>query len=650
MAKEWQIQPPVSKEILEQFPELRSLVVQLLHNRGVNTLDHVERFLNPDYHNLYDPFLFTDMGIAVDRIWEAIENKEKILVYADYDADAVTANAVLKQTFRYLGVEVLSYIPDRFAEGYGLNLEAFQKIKDQGVNVVITVDCGTNSVDVAEFCEANNIDLIITDHHEITGETPQSFALINPKNPVEVYPDDQITGVGVSYKLAKALLMQPEKVIAQKGIEADDYQPEWDKWLLDLVAIGTVADCHSLMGENRILVKFGLKVMAKTKWLGLRQLIENAGIDITKDVLDSQSIGFTIAPRINAAGRLEHADVALALLTATDFAEAITLANRLEDINRRRRDLTNRIVSEAKEQAELLGDRKVLLLHSDEWAKGLVGIVAGRIADIYNKPAIVLERGETESTGSARVGNSSFDIVECLKAVQEHLVKFGGHKQAAGLTAKTAELNELYAAIIKYANEHPTEDGPPILSIDAELGESDLTLTSYEEVCALEPYGAGNTRPIFALKDARIVNFKAVGQTQQHLQLRLMLGETQLDCIGFNMGYLAARLDFGNKISVAGELMVDAWQGIKKLKMRLLDVVLETPEAVQEFAPELSNAPVAQKPQPVDSETLASSTLPVSQEQPTPEPAKEPINQEVLNQEKLNQEEINKNEQETVNN
>jgi single-stranded-DNA-specific exonuclease len=576
MRKEWQIAPPVPKDILEQFPELRSLVVQLLYSRGVESLDQVEWFLSPDYHNLYDPFLFVDMQIAVDRIWQAIEAGEKILVYSDYDADAVTANAVLQQTFRYLGVDIASYIPDRFTEGYGLNLEAFQKIKDQGAQVVLTVDCGTNSADVADFCKANGIDLIITDHHEITGDTPQSFALINPKNPTEQYPDDQITGVGVAYKLAKALLMQAEKVISQKQIDPEDYQPEWDKWLLDLVAIGTVADCHSLLGENRILVKFGLKVMQKTKWLGLRQLVENAGIDIRKDTVDSQTIGFTIAPRINAAGRLEHADVALALLVSTDFAEAITLANRLEDINRRRRDLTNRIVSEAKEQAELLGDRKVLLLHHPEWAKGLVGIVAGRIADIYNRPAIVLEEGETESTGSARVGNSSFNIVECLKAVQSHLVKFGGHKQAAGLTAKTSELDALYLDILRYADEHPTESGPPSLTIDAELGEPDLSLAAYEDILLLEPYGAGNTRPIFAIEDVRVVGFKAVGATQQHLQLKIMLGDTVLDCIGFSMAYLAPRLDPGNKIAVAGELMVDSWQGIKKLKMRLIDIHFES--------------------------------------------------------------------------
>ncbi len=567
---------------MEQFPELRSVVVQLLYNRGVIDPERVEWFLSPDYHSLYDPFLFKEMQLAIDRTWLAIQNKEKILIYGDYDADAVTANAVLQQTFRYLGVDALSYIPDRFTEGYGLNIEAFEKIKQQGVTLVITVDCGTNSVDVAEYCKQNNIDLIITDHHEITGATPASYALVNPKNPEEHYPDDQITGVGVAYKFAKALLMQVENVVAQKNISAEDYQPEWDKWLLDLVAIGTVADCHSLLGENRILVKFGLKVLQKTKWIGLKQLVENAGVDFHTQHPDSKTLGFTIAPRINAAGRLEHADIALQLLVTNDFAEAITLANRLEEINRKRQDLTNRIASEAREQAEQMLDRKILLLHNEAWPKGLVGIVAGKLAEQYAKPVIVLERGETESTGSAR-STKDFDIVACLKAVSPRLVKFGGHKQAAGLTAHTNQLNDLYAEILKYADEHwPVEKPEPILEIDAELEEADITLDSFDDIAALEPFGQGNPKPLFVIRSARVAWHKLVGATQQHLQLQVMVGEQPLDCIGFSMSRLAVKLEQGVRVALAGELMVDSWSGTKKLKMRLVDVLVEEPEVVAE--------------------------------------------------------------------
>lgn len=575
MAKLWQLKTPVSSSILEQFPELSSLQVQLLYNLGLSDPDRVDWFLNPDYHNLYDPFLFTQMQLAVDRVWQAIKNNEKILIYGDYDADAVTANAVLTQTFRYLGVDVESYIPDRFTEGYGLNLDAFRNIKERGVKVVITVDCGTNSVDEAKFCKENGIDLIITDHHEITGNIPESYALVNPKNPNEVYPDKQITGVGVAYKFAKALLSNHEEVIVQKKIEPNEHNPEWDKWLLDLVAIGTVADCHSLLGENRILVKFGLKVLLKTRWLGLRMLIDNAGLDFKKKLPDSVTLGFAIAPRINAAGRLEHANIALHLLTTNDYSEAIELANRIEEINRRRQDITARMVSEAKEKAEAIADRKILVLAEQSWPKGVVGIVAGKLAEHYKKPVIVMEKGEFESTGSAR-SSRGFDIVEALKACAPLLKKFGGHKEAAGLTVSNDKFDEFYLQLLKYTESHWPEDLPEsVLDIDAELTEVDLSLARYDEVEALEPFGAGNPKPKFVLNDVTVMSHRLVGANNQHLQIQILSGETFLECIGFSLGYFAAQFDVGSQISLAGELMVDSWNGTKKLKMRVIDLKIK---------------------------------------------------------------------------
>lgn len=581
MSKLWQLKNPVPQAILEQFPELSSLQVQLLYNLGLSDPDRVDWFLSPDYHNLYDPFLFSEMQVAVDRTWQAIKAGEKILIYGDYDADAVTANAVLTQTFRYLGVEVESYIPDRFTEGYGLNLEAFEKIKERGVNVVITVDCGTNSVAEAEYCKQNGIDLIITDHHEITGDIPKSFALVNPKNPNELYPDKQITGVGVAYKFAKALLSDHEQVIAQRGIEPEAHIPEWDKWLLDLVAIGTVADCHSLLGENRILVKFGLKVLQKTRWLGLRMLMENSGVDVNKKAPDTVTLGFTIAPRINAAGRLEHADIALQLLTTTDYAEAIDLANRIEEINRRRQDITARIVSEAKEKAEAISDRKILVLADSAWPKGVVGIVAGKLADHYHKPVIVMQRGETESTGSARSARG-FDIVSALQATAEHLSRYGGHKEAAGLTLANDKLDEFYVSLLKYTETHWPEELPEaVIEVDAELEESDLSFDRYQEIELLEPFGAGNPKPKFVLTDVTLASFRTVGATQNHLQLQLVVGEKLIDAIGFNLGFWAGQLESGQTISALGELISDSWNGTKKLKLRVIDlkvtVVTEAP-------------------------------------------------------------------------
>lgn len=587
MAKLWQLKNPVPQAILEQFPELSSLQVQLLYNLGLSDPDRVDWFLNPDYHNLYDPFLFSEMQIAVDRTWQAIAAGEKILIYGDYDADAVTANAVLTQTFRYLGVEVESYIPDRFTEGYGLNLDAFEQIKARGINVVITVDCGTNSVAEAEFCKQNGIDLIITDHHEITGEIPKSFALVNPKNPHELYPDKQITGVGVAYKFAKALLTDHEQVIQQRGIEAEAHIPEWDKWLLDLVAIGTVADCHSLLGENRILVKFGLKVLQKTRWLGLRLLMENAGVDVNKKTPDTVTLGFTIAPRINAAGRLEHADIALKLLTTTDYAEAIDLANRIEEINRRRQDITARIVSEAKEKAEAIADRKILVLTDSAWPKGVVGIVAGKLADHYHKPVIVLQRGDTESTGSAR-SSRGFDIVSALQATKEHLSRYGGHKEAAGLTLANEKLDDFYVSLLKYTETHWPEELPEaVLEVDAVLEETDLSFDRYQEIELLEPFGAGNPKPKFVLTEVTLASFRTVGTSQNHLQLQLLVGDKLLDTIGFNLGYWAGQLEIGQTLSVVGELISDSWNGTKKLKLRIIDLKILISEV--ELATEQDN-------------------------------------------------------------
>jgi single-stranded-DNA-specific exonuclease len=570
MSKLWKLKEKVPQEIIEKFPELDELTLQLLYNRGLTTEQGVEAFLAPEYENQHDPFIFTDMYKACQRIWEAIFNQEKICVYSDYDADAVTANAVLQQTFRYLGVEIDSYIPDRFTEGYGLNIEAFEKIKERGAKVVITVDCGTNSVDVADYCRENNIDLIITDHHEITAETPKSFALINPKNPAEVYPDNQITGVGVAYKLAKALLSAVDNVALIKNIQPQDVVVGWDKWLLDLVSIGTVADCHSLLGENRILVGLGLKVLAKTKWLGLRQLMMVSGIDPQKGNLDSRSLGFALAPRINAAGRLEHADIALKLLISEDTSEAQNLASALESINNRRRDITLRAVSEAQDQVLQIADRKILMLTSQDWPKGVVGLIAGRLAEQYKKPVIILERGETESTGSAR-SSGEFNLVECLKSGSQYLVKFGGHKQAAGLTVKTEHIEIFYQTILEYADKESLEADEPALELEAELFPADINLNSFNRVAVFEPFGIKNPKPLFKISGARVASTRLVGKEQQHLQLTFDIGTVFIDAVAFSMGYLASKLSNDVILDIAVELLSDDWGGTSKLKLRIVD-------------------------------------------------------------------------------
>jgi single-stranded-DNA-specific exonuclease len=565
--KIWKLKPNIPTELEEVYKDYPVLLRQLLFDRGLKEPEEIKKFINADYTTgLNSPFLFRDMEKAVNRIWQAIENKEKITIYGDYDADAITANAVLRQAFNYLGADCESYIPDRFLEGYGVNLDALKKIKEHGSKVIITVDCGTNSVDAAEWCKENNIDLIITDHHEIIGNLPNALALINPKNQDDNYPDDQIVGVGVAFKLAQALLTsEKRKEKREKFIEG------YEKWLLDLVAIGTVADCHKLIGENRIFVKYGLKVLAKTKWVGLRALMDLAKLDPAKQPLDTYSLGFVIAPRLNAAGRLEHANIALELLLENDPLKAKIQAQNIEEINLRRQEITARIMSEAREKAQGILHRKVLVLMGESWHKGVVGLVAGKLAEEFYKPTIVLEKGEFEATGSARSAGE-FNVVEALKYSGQHLIRYGGHKQAAGLTLQTENFEIFYQSVLDFAEKNMEEDDGPVLYLDAELSAEDLQFATYNLIASLEPFGVGNPKPKFLLKNAKILSKRAVGQKAQHLQMKISLGNRQISCIAFNFGPKDSSLQIGQELDLACELLQDDWNGNTQLKLRIIDI------------------------------------------------------------------------------
>ena len=567
MAKIWKLKTQIPENISLKLSAYPSLVQHLLYNRGLIEQEQIEEFLEPKYEGLNDPFLFKDMQKAVERIWKAVGGKEKICIYGDYDADAVTANAVLRQTFRYLNhQEISSYIPDRFTEGYGVNLEALKKIADDGAKVIITVDCGTNSTDAAEFCKQNNIDFIITDHHELIGEKPDALALINPKNRTDGYPYEDITGVGVAFKLASALLKD-----ARTKAQVPNHVDGFEKWLLDLVAIGTVADCHSLLGENRILVKYGLRVLQKTRWQGLRALIKSSGLDFTQKAPDTYTLGFVIAPRLNAAGRLEHANIALDLLMEDNPALAEEKALGLEEINRRRQQLTQSVLSEAKEKVMVIQERKILALVGEGWPKGIMGLVAGKLAEEYYKPVIVLEQTDVMLTGSARTAGD-FDIIEALKYGAEHLLRFGGHKQAAGLSMDAVNFPNFYSKILEYAEINIKEITLPALNLEAELAEGDLALETCELLNAMEPFGIGNPRPKFLIKEMAIQSARNVGATGQHTQYQLQKGDRTISGIAFNSAILDKNFKVGDTIDVAAELMEDGWNGRRQVKLKIVDL------------------------------------------------------------------------------
>lgn len=572
MQKKWVIKDVAPAEFLSA--QQNTLLGQLLYNRGLTDPQKIDYFLHPHYEKLHDPFSFNDMRKAVDRIWQAIAQKEKIVVYGDYDADGVTATALLAQMFRYLGVTVETYVPDRFSEGYGLNIDAFVEFEKQEVSVVISVDCGTNAIAVAEWCTSHGIDLIITDHHELTGDIPSAFAVINPKNRTDGYPDDQITGVGVAYKLATAILREKLKVIQLKGITEHEFIEHWDKWLLDLVAIGTVADCHSLAGENRTLVYFGLKVMAKTKWVGLQKLLDLVLTENTKNKIDTYTIGFLIAPRINAAGRLEHAQTALQLLLAEDADTAERLANELHAINTRRQEITSRLVSEARELALLQENRKVLIVAHPDWHRGVVGLVAGKLAGDFHKPTIVLEENEQELIGSGRsVG--TFDMVAALTHASEFLVKYGGHTQAAGLTVRREVFEQFVKKILEYADTTTFDaENEHMLTIDSALAPEHISLDVVDMLALFEPFGVGNEKPVFTFPQCTVLSTRLVGNGQKHMQMVVRFGSATVQCIGFGLGFLYDTIREGQIVDIAGELLADSWNGMRTVKIRILDIKL----------------------------------------------------------------------------
>jgi single-stranded-DNA-specific exonuclease len=510
------------------------------------------------------------MITATDRIWKGIETKEQFYIYSDYDADAVTAATVVYRGLKFLGIECEVYIPDRFSEGYGLNLEAFQKIKDSGATVVITVDCGTNSTAEADFCKANGIDLIITDHHEVTGVIPDAFALINPKCPGETYPYHELVGVGVAFKLITAVYKDPRCTLA----------PGFEKWLLDLVAIGTVADCHSLLGENRILVGYGIQVLKKTKWLGLKALLQLA--NVAPEDINSKTLGFTLAPRINAAGRLEHASGAFNLLIADDPLQAVAAATALDALNKKRQLLTETVMSEARAQIELVRDRSVLMVYGSDWPKGIVGLVAGKIADEYAKPVFVMERGEEFSTGSAR-SIPAFNVVEALIYSKDLLVKYGGHAAAAGFTVRTEHIEKFYDALLRFADTVMVEsdDGEvgveekqsgKVLEAEAELYTDELTIQTAQSIDCLEPFGKDNDRPKFIVRNVTLESMAAVGKEQQHAQITITAGGRKVKGIAFSMATSFSHFVPGEQLDVLCELMVDSWQGMRTLKLRAIDL------------------------------------------------------------------------------
>ncbi|KUP07300.1 recombinase RecJ [Bacillus coahuilensis m2-6] len=544
-------------QTLQQELSVSSIIAKLLYNRGIKDSDTARSFLWSEKQEFHDPFLLKGMDIATDRIKRSIELGEAILVFGDYDADGVTSTSVLLSTLRDLGAEADFYIPNRFNEGYGPNENAFRWAYEMGYSLIITVDTGIAAIHEAAVAKELGLDLIITDHHEPGPELPDALAIIHPKLPNSNYPFHELAGVGVAFKVAHALY---------------GHVPEH---LLDLVTIGTIADLVPLFGENRSLVKRGLKKLQSTNRPGLQALCKVAGT--TVDKLNEEGVGFTIGPRLNAIGRLSDADPAVDLLLTDDMEEAIAIAEEIDQMNKERKNIVSTITEEAIEMVETqfqLEDHSVLVLAKEGWNPGVVGIVASRLVDRFYRPTIVLgidsEKGIAKGSARSIVG---FDLFQNLSTMRELLPHFGGHPMAAGMTLNIEDVNELRARLNTLAKETLTEeDFVPLTEVDTHVTLDEVSLKSIEELDLLSPYGMGNPKPKFVIDNVHIGNMKKIGGNGNHLKLNVIHNGTSLDGIGFHLGELTEQLSPVSQISLMGELAINEWNSMKKPQLFIKDI------------------------------------------------------------------------------
>ncbi len=559
MQTRWQVQsklPPTVDEALEKFPPV---LRQLLFNRGYATDEEARAFLKakPDFDT--SPWGLKDMDVAIERIIQAIEGGEKIIIYGDYDVDGITSSALLVELLRSFGADVNAYIPDRFKEGYGINIEALDGFVSQDVDLVISVDCGIRAIKEAEYARNLGLDLVITDHHHPGAVLPNALAVIDPKREDDTYAEKMLAGVGIAYKIAEALM---EKIGEKSSIALVES-------LLDLVALGTVADLAPLEGENHRFVRHGLRIMHQAQRQGLVSLAGVSGVNIKE--ASAMNIGFSLGPRLNAAGRLYSALSAYDLLMEKDLHKAGEMAQALENINRERQSMTGTI----QEQAEIIAlaadkDAFLLFAASPEFNLGVVGLAASRLADSYYRPAIVGQVKEEETVCSCR-SIAEFHITDALDECSELLVKHGGHAAAAGFTIRNENVGEFLQKMNKIAERDLADvDLHPVLVADMEVPLSDLSFEMLEHLNYLEPTGYGNPRPVFVSRNLSLKSARTVGRDKSHLKLKVSDGKVDMDGIAFRLGHL--KPDLPKRVDLLYTFEVNEWQGRKSLQLNVKDI------------------------------------------------------------------------------
>ena len=570
----WIVAEPVSKEVADTFAELNPIILQLLYNRGITDQQDVDVFLGPDWsRDVYSPFAFTTMQRAVDRVFLALENAEPIVDHGDYDADGICGSTVLFSTLQLLSRKMnkdeslLSvFLPHREKDGYGVQPETIERLSEERkMKLLITVDCGISNRPAVLKAKEFGVDTIICDHHQLPlpDDIPHEAIMIHPLSPGETYPNKHLAGTGVAFKLASALIIEAQK-------RGADLPEGYEKWLLDLVAIATVTDVMPLTGENRVLEKYGLLVLNKTKREGLKQLINVAG---SKPPLDTYSIGFQLGPRINAPGRIDHAMRAFELLSEEDPYEASQKAARLNEINKDRQKISEEVYKEVKAQVAQSDYTHMSFAIADHWPVGVAGLVAGKLVSEFGKPAFVLTQVKDHYAGSGR-SLHGFDVTKAMKKADHVLLRYGGHPEACGMSCQTQDdakafFDIMHQEAITYFSDQAPE---PQIDIDTSISFDQINWELVELLEQMKPFGQKNPEPIFLSEKVTIDAMQLVGKEGKHIRFTLSQNGRKHKVIGFRFGEWVHKLSLGDTIDVVYRIGVNEWNGNRSIQLVLVDL------------------------------------------------------------------------------
>lgn len=542
-------------EYIQNKYKLNSIVSNMLANKNLKTDEEIDTFLNPKRDSFGDPFEMPDMEKAINRIIKAIDKKEKIIIYGDYDADGITSSTILKRFFKDIGVNVDVYIPNRLIEGYGMNEEAIKKIANDGYNLIITVDCGITGIKETELANKLGVDVIITDHHEPGDEIPNAVAVVDCKRKDNSYSFRDFAGCGVAFKITQAL---------SKRLELKE---EICLKYLDLACIGTISDIVPLVGENRTIAKLGLMLVQQLRNTGIRELVKASGLK----KIDATAISFGISPRINACGRMGHHEEALELFLTDDPIKARKLAQNLESYNKQRQDIEKRIYNEAVELAENEKANSSIVLAKENWHHGIIGIVSSKITETYYKPSILVCIEGDKARGSGR-SVQGFDLHKAIVECSDKLTNYGGHSMAIGLSLESKNFYQFKEEFEAYAEKNISKEMlKPVIEIDEEITSGDINVENIKQINLMEPFGEENEEPVIMYRNLKINSIRTLSDGK-HLKLNLQDENINIDAIGFNIGEEAGNYQIDDKIDVVGNIEINSFNNTEKVQIVLKDL------------------------------------------------------------------------------